>query len=57
MFQGYLAISLIQESYTTPRYRTPQPIPLENYARNPGLKSLLVMVARGVFLSGVLKQP
>ena len=29
---------LIQESYNTPRYRTPQAIPLPNYERIPGLQ-------------------
>ena len=32
----FLAV-LLQESYNTPRYRTPQASPPANYERNPGL--------------------
>ena len=43
---GLFFIWVFQGTYNTPLYRTPQPIPLENYERNPGLKRLLVKVAR-----------
>ena len=39
-------VATFQENYNTPRYRTPQAIPLANYESD---YSLLVKVARGVF--------
>ena len=46
-----------QESYNTPRYRTPQAIPRSPIMKGIPAYSLLVKVAfRGVFQFGVLKQ-
>ena len=45
----------LQESYNTPRYRTPQVIPQADYERNPSLA--LWERFGGVFQFGVLKRP
>ena len=54
-YDGYSEKEWFQKSYNTPRYRTPQAIPLPNHERIPGLQPVGKGFS-GVCSKGVLEQ-